>query len=264
MCVHGFPRVEASVKRLARRLGVDIRRYDPSATDVGRTVRLMADLRVNLVFDVGANAGQYAHELRRHGYQGAIVSIEPLLSAWTNPQMAAERDSLWHVPDRVAIGSASGSGRINQSRNSVSSSLLPMLDSHSSAAPDSVVIGTEQVEVRTLDEVAAPYVRADTRVFLKVDTQGFEHEVLKGARGLLPAVTAIQVELSLVPLYKGQILYRDLLARLESLGFQLWNLMPEFRDPGTGRLLQTDAVFARTGGASDPAWVKCPQSVNPL
>jgi hypothetical protein len=49
-----------------------------------------------------------------------------------------------------------------------------------------------------------PSLDSEDRVWLKVDTQGYEAEVFKGATDLLPRISALECELSLVPLYDGR------------------------------------------------------------
>ena len=54
--------------------------------------------------------------------------------------------------------------------------------------------------------------------------------VLDGARDMLPHIKGILVELSLVPLYGGQHLWRDVIDRLEAEGFTLWAFKPVMSD----------------------------------
>jgi len=82
-------------------------------------------------------------------------------------------------------------------------------------------------------------------VFLKIDVQGFEIEVLQGATTLLPRLCAIQLELSLVPLYQGAPVMTEVIRYLDERGFELFQLQPGFRDERDGRLLQADGYFVR-------------------
>jgi hypothetical protein len=93
--------------------------------------------------------------------------------------------------------------------------------------------------------LARQYLEADTVSFVKIDTQGYEGYVLDGMTGLLDNVRGIQLELSFVPLYEGQQLFDNLVARLHGLGFSIWGIWPGMCDPGSGRMLQVDAVFFR-------------------
>ena len=85
------------------------------------------------------------------------------------------------------------------------------------------------------------------RVLLKIDVQGYEAQVLEGAPRTLAACRAVVTEMSLVPLYKGQMLVREMWDALVSAGFEAWSLEPGFRDPRTGRMLQIDGLFVKAG-----------------
>jgi hypothetical protein len=128
----------------------------------------------------------------------------------------------------------------------VSSSILPMLDAHGIAAPQSRYEGSETVPLRTLDSAASQYVTPESRTFLKVDTQGYERQVLDGARTILSTVTGVSLEVSLIPLYSGQQLMPEIVEHMQKSGFGLWGVVPAFVVAQTGRTLQLDAVFFRT------------------
>jgi FkbM family methyltransferase len=242
-------------KRLARALGLEVRAIRPANSQTAQLKAMLASHAVNLVFDVGANVGQFGRELRWHvGYRGRIVSFEPMHAAHAGLTKAAARDPLWEVAARAAVGSNPGIITINVAQNSVSSSVLPMLESHVSAHPPSRYGGTETAPVVRLDELAPQYLRPDSVAFLKIDTQGYESEVLRGATDTLERVVGVQLELSLVPLYAGQQLMPELIEFMQRAGFELWAIAPAFADPQSGRMLQVDATFFRAGAsASRPA-----------
>ena len=236
------------VKATARKLGLDVRRFVPSSSPAAQLRAMLAWHRINLILDVGANVGQFGGELRRHvGYRGRIVSFEPMKSAHEALSRAAAGDSMWSVAPRAAIGAAAGSITMNVSANSVSSSVLPMLASHASAAPDSRYQSTEQVPLATLDSLAADYLRDDSIVFVKIDTQGYENEVLNGAPQTLARAVGVQLEMSLVALYEGQKLMPELVERVKAAGLELWGISPTFAEADSGRMLQVDATFFRPG-----------------
>jgi FkbM family methyltransferase len=211
-------------------------------------IQLVSSLRrfeVDLVLDVGANTGQFASEIRHCGYAGRIVSFEPLSQAHGELLQSCAKDHLWEAYPRCALGDHNGEVEINIACNSESSSILPMLDSHRTAAPESAYEGKENVPIKTLDAVAPQYLKDVRAPFLKIDTQGFEWQVLDGARETLPHIKGILVELSLVPLYEGQHLWREVTDRLEAEGFALWAFKPVFSDQASGRTLQVDGIFYR-------------------
>ena len=179
---------------------------------------LLQRLEVDCVLDVGANRGQFAHELRRIGYAGRIVSFEPIASEFEVLRSSFAADPLWHG-HAIALGAADDVMRITVPRLTVLSSLLDAQVSEPGAR-------IERVEVRRLDAMwpALQVGGACRRVFLKMDTQGFDLEVFKGAAGCLPQVCGLQSELSIQPLYKHMPHYLEALAAYEAAGFELHNL----------------------------------------
>ena len=237
--------LNAAVKRFLRRRGVMLDRYTCGTSPDLRLVTMLAANRVDLVLDVGANTGGYSASLREAGYRGRILSFEPLSSAHATLVAATEDDPAWSAAPRMAIGERDGNVTINIAGNSASSSLLPMTDRHKGAAPASAYVGTETVEVRRLDGVRHPFLDEAASPFLKIDTQGYESQVLAGAASMLPSLVGVQLEMSLRHLYEGQSLWQDVIAFLEAAGFQLWAVVPGFFDPATGRMLQCDGIFFR-------------------
>ena len=199
---------------------------------------------VETVLDVGANVGQYGAGLRASGYRGRIVSFEPLSDAYARLAKRCAHDPQW-TASREAVGAEPGELEINISANSYSSSLLPMTSAHTGAAPGSEYVGVEKVPVTTLADVLPAHDVDPARTWLKIDTQGYEAQVLDGAGGRLGEFAAVQLELSFVPLYAGQALFDELVARLTDAGLVLFGLEAGFSDPRTGRTLQCDGVFVR-------------------
>lgn len=208
-----------------------------------RLVRTLRSRDVGTVLDVGANVGQFATLLRKAGYTGRIVSVEPLSGAFAELSRRAGRDDQWSCV-HAAIGAETGTATINVSANSFSSSILPMTSNHLTAAPGSEVIGTEEVSMTSVAELVRESRAEPERTLLKVDTQGFEGQVLDSAGDLLQRLAGVQLELSFVELYAGQPLYDDLVERMRSAGLTLWSLETGFSDQ-SGRLLQVDGLFMR-------------------
>ena len=233
------------IKKTFRRLGFDLHRIAPGSNQSLQLVKALNRFDIDLVLDVGANIGQFATELRVFGFGGDIVSFEPLTSAHFVLSSAAMREDSWKVHPRCAIGDYDGESEINVSGNSVSSSLLPMLKAHSSAASDSAYTQSERVQVLKLDSIDSSYFKEARQIFLKIDTQGFESKVLDGAKKTIPNIKGIICELSIVPLYEGQYLWREMFRQIEDLGFTLWSIQPGFVDARDGRTLQIDAIFFR-------------------
>lgn len=209
--------------------------------------KILKNLDFSIVFDVGANEGQFARSLRYHGYTGRILSFEPTSKAHKELAFNAKFDSKWEVYTRVALGSENSVAYINIAGNSgLSSSLLPMKKAHTSAAPSSAFIGSEEVPVLALDDIYEAYIKNHDRILLKLDVQGYEEEVLRGAKSFIGRVQAIKIELSTASLYEGDKDFKYYIALLSGQGFELWDVETGFRDPTSGRLLQFDALFVKS------------------
>ncbi|MGE3915861.1 MAG: FkbM family methyltransferase [Hyphomicrobiaceae bacterium] len=231
--------------RLAlRRLGYDVVPADALTSRIDVRAHWIAALGIDLVVDVGANDGRFVRWMRDKGYAGRIVSFEPQASAFAECRRACAGDSRWRG-FQMALGERPGAMEIQVAGNSLSSSLLPMLQSHVEALPESAVVTTERVEVARLDATLAPMLDGASRLYAKIDTQGFELPVLRGATAVLGRIALLELELSLVPLYAGQELMPEVVAEVARLGFTPIWIEQGFSDPRAVRMLQVDGIFVR-------------------
>jgi FkbM family methyltransferase len=208
-------------------------------------------LGIDLVVDVGANEGQFVGWMRDRGYAGRIVSFEPQAAAFAACSALWGNDRRW-TGLRMALGESKGELALQIAGNSMSSSLLPMLDSHVNALPSSAIVSEEMVPVERIDAAIGPHLDGASQLYLKIDTQGFELPVLRGATGLLDKVAFLELELSLVPLYDGQALLPETVSAVQAMGFTPVWLEQGFSDEREGRMLQMDGLFVRDallGGA---------------
>ena len=231
-------------KQVFNRLGFKLSRYNAVHDPAAVRMRFFQRFDINVVLDVGANTGQYAIALRRDGYQGRIVSFEPLSSAFDLLAKRSREDHQWTTM-HTALGDTVEEREINISKNSYSSSLLGMHPNLAATAPEAQYIDKEKIRIDLLDNCYSQHCNAHDRVFLKIDTQGFTNHVLRGAKRSLDHIAGLQVELSLVSLYDGEPLIGEVISGLERLGFRLILLCPEFTDGVTGQQLQVDGVFFR-------------------
>lgn len=223
---------------------VRLRGTDGDRLALARRAALLAKNPVDLVLDVGANEGQYGATMRKLGYSGRIHSFEPMECAWLCLQEKLADDPCWKAT-QVALADRVGRATLHVAGNSVSSSLLGMLETHETSAPNSRFIRDEGVDLNTLDSVL-PQIRAGaSNIWLKLDVQGFESKVLAGAVKSLSAINFIQIELSLIELYRGQTTYLEMCRSLNDFGFHMIGVEPGFTDSTTGQLLQFDGIFRR-------------------
>jgi FkbM family methyltransferase len=240
-----FKPMKSMAKQIVSMLGYEVCRMTPSSSACAQIVSALKLVEADTVFDIGANAGQFASYIRNASYMGEIVSFEPLDSARISLAESVKRDRRWMLHERCAIGDYDGEVEINVAGNSVSSSVLSMHTSHAEAALGSAYVSSEKVPIKRLDGIASQYLNHNSKLFIKIDTQGFEWQVLDGAAETLRRAQGLICELSLIPLYDGQKLWRDVIDRLDQEGFMLWALQKGFTDPRTGQSLQMDGIFLR-------------------
>jgi FkbM family methyltransferase len=235
--------MRGAIRKVLHRLGVDVVRYDGRHFVARRRIEVIRSTRATLVVDVGAGSGQFVGWLRDAGYDGRIVSFEPVAEAFARVERRAGEDSSLAC-HRIALGEREGEAIINRAGNIWSSSLLPMTARQRDVAPESAYVAEESVRLARLD--ALEIVQPDDRVYLKIDVQGAEGAVLDGAAGVFDRVVAVELELSFVELYEGQELLTVLHERLRRAGFALvWLGEAVFRDPSSGEILAMDGIFVR-------------------
>lgn len=235
-----------SAKRLLRSFGVEAHGYIPGSSREAQLKAAMDHFRIGHVLDIGANEGQFGQELIDSGYCGTIVSVEPLVEAHAKLSVIAARHPQWAVHAPTAIGEERGEISFHVSANSVSSSALEVLDASVQAAPGSRQVERRVVPLTTIDTLLQQHHIPETGAMLKVDTQGFEWQVLDGAREALRRFELVLLELSLTKLYAGQRLWLDIVQRMADAGFGVWAFQPEFIDPATGQTLQVNGLFYRS------------------
>ncbi len=218
----------------------------PECSSEYRVVKLLLRSGIDVVLDVGANCGQYGATLRRLGYQGRIVSFEPVCDPLAILRRRAARDPLWTVFPH-ALGDERATVTINVAGNgAASSSVLPMMPRHAEACPESRYVKRQEAEQHRLDALWRQVTAPGDTVFLKLDVQGYEEAVLRGAGDRLHHCAGLQMEVSCVPLYKGGLLLGKALDLVQHrYGLTLMALVPGFTDPRTGQMLQCDAIFLR-------------------
>jgi FkbM family methyltransferase len=205
-------------------------------------------LQIDYVLDVGANRGQFRDFLRyRVGYDKWIISFEPIPDHADYLRQMSVGDPAWKI-ENYALGSQSGTAQFNVMKRSTFSSFLTPDHSHVSSLVDlNQVQSTIEVAVTRLDDVLPSLVRSDgrSRLYLKLDTQGFDLEVVKGSAKTLADVAALQTEASIVPIYAGMPDYITSIRTLEAHGFRLAGIFP-VSPPSALQLLEVDCHMVNT------------------
>jgi FkbM family methyltransferase len=214
--------------------------------DEQKIVQSMLHQGIDMVLDIGANKGQTRDALRKNGFIGDIVSIEPVPALHPLLQEKALKDLKWRVLEPFALGEKAGTCRINVSKAPDMSSLLAANDRLMTAYPKTQVLESVEIPMRTLDEVYESLQLQNRRVLIKIDTQGYEMAILKGGAEALRQAQGVRVEMSLLELYEGEALYTDIIALLAQYGYAPHILIDIGYSRALSRQLQLDGVFYKT------------------
>jgi FkbM family methyltransferase len=230
--------------QLNKRLKLDIVRISSQQTLMAHLLRVFQTYGIDTVLDVGANEGQFARLIRKWGYSGEIHSFEPVKSSYSKLSEHASRDRAWRVHN-FALGNKPGTAKINVLH---SSTLSSMLNINSFATrkwvDDTQFSHQEEVTVRTLDDFIADHDGiANKRIFLKLDTQGYDLEVFRGADRSLDQVCCLLSEVSLIPIYDGMPTYLEALSAYQSRGFSISGIYPLSKNEGDLSVIEMDCVL---------------------
>jgi FkbM family methyltransferase len=213
---------------------------------------VLRKLGINCVLDVGANRGQYARNIRQNGYTGRIVSFEPLPHLAAPLRTAAEDDPDWLVHE-CALGEENTTAEINVVRGSTMSSLLTPSDFGRDWTSKLCQQGTENIRLRRLDSILDEAVAGidQPRVYLKMDTQGYDLQTFRGAGDRIEEILAMQSEVSCLPIYDDMPRLPEQLAEYESAEFELAGMFPVSRHVKTLRVIEFDCVMVRADAFGD-------------
>jgi len=228
-----------SIARSMRELALSLKSASSSPFD--SLVNNIENYKINCVVDVGANVGQFGLDIRRHGYKGELVSFEPVAETFDALLRTIKNRQPWKAI-QLGLGSRESELTMNVSRNDgLSSSLLDMKNLHISNFPESEVISSQKVKISSLD-IQLNKLAIDPRsILLKIDVQGYEAEVLKGASESLTKIPLCYLEVSLQPLYEGEITLLPILNLLSISGHEVIDVYRGVQ-ASDGNLLQLDIL----------------------
>lgn len=214
-------------RRIAKVFGYELIKAKKNPSTNSHVINLINHYRIDLVIDVGANNGQFGRMIRNEGYKGEIHSFEPVNNTFEELSKSCINDSQWFAY-KIALSDSCGEEEVNVMESSDLSSFLTANDFGKSKYEKIKVSYTETVEVSTLDiflKTQIPNIK-ERRVFLKMDTQGYDIKVFKGAVASLSNIYCILSEISLISIYSGMPNYLDALKTYESSGFIVTGLYP--------------------------------------
>jgi len=229
---------------LTHKLGISLRRYTMfSSFDLQRQ-NLIKNNNIDTVIDGGANIGQYANGIRKAGFKGHIVSIEPSSGAFRFLEATSRNDPVWRCFNN-AIGDENHVVALNISQDSVSSSILNTSPALLEYAPCARTISREDVEMVRLDDIIQQLDFDPGPIMLKLDIQGMELRALAAASGLMAKSRLIELEASLVDFYDESPSFDEVKSYLERHGFRMVATQPNSIDEISARTLEMNLIFER-------------------
>ncbi len=226
-----------------------LKRFTPSTSEALRTATILNNLNIKFALDVGANTGQFAESLFDFKYEGTVISFEPVSSCYKTLLKRSKKYPNLIVPEKCAIGNIDKSIEINVTDDTVFSSILKIKDFHSQLKPKSRIIKKETVKMFRLDSIIDQYIdKNETSILLKIDTQGFEKEVLEGAEETLKRIKAIKIEIPLISIYdETQFTFYETIDFLKKNSFLPYSFNIEGVNLKTGRVHTIDGLFVKEG-----------------
>ncbi len=206
-------------------------------------VKSIYHFKINSVIDVGANKGQFALKLLENKFKGNIMSFEPLEEEHKILNEISLNKEKWKIARRCALGKKNIKKKFHVSTNRESSSLLKILPKHTSLRPDSKTKKIEIINVEKLDNFHNEITKLKKNLLLKIDTQGSEMDVLLGAEKVMKYIKYLFIEVSLIPLYKDQKLWLDIVSYLRNYKFDIWSIDQLLKNNITGQTYQVDIFF---------------------
>ena len=196
----------------------------------------------DFVVDIGANNGQWMSTVRSHGYNGEAICIEPLEKNYIKLEAGKSENT---IALNCAVGNKNGYAWMNIASNDGQSSSILELDLHHNlGAPHIKYISKEKVKIHKLSKILET--NRHKKIFVKIDTQGYEFEVLKSInKANFNDIYAFEIESNLVSTYKRSTLIEDLIRFLRNKGFQPLRIENGFGMPNFGQQLQVDILFVK-------------------
>lgn len=240
------------IKRAKRKLGrlrlVDVARLH-MVQEVQHLTRLFKYLDVGIVYDVGANQGQYAQMLRKEvGYKGVIVSVEPIPEMVAILNKKSKADPKWHI-EPIVVADVAGDRKFNIMQDRQCSSLSDPTLSETTVYREQTNI-VESISVRgvTLESLVSKWrkVYGEARnSFLKLDTQGYDLQILNAANSVRHSFVAFQSEISVKRLYESSCRIERVLEAYRSYGFDISALVPN-NSGNFPDLIEIDCIMIRS------------------
>lgn len=235
-----FSTMKKAIKKLFKYLGLDIRKSNSEP----ESFYFLEHLGTDVVIDIGANVGLFSEEIRMKLPNATIYAFEPLKECFNVLSEKFKLDKNFNAFN-IALGSHKGDASMHKNEYTPCSSILPITDIHKKEFPHAISESSEKVSVGTLDDVIGGADIAGKVILIKMDVQGYELEVLKGATQVLDKSKAVLAETCFTSLYDGQPLFQDIYKYLTERGFVYKGSIQQKLSKIDGMVIAQDSLFLK-------------------
>ena len=225
------------MKTKLRKRGVNLNRY--SLYDK----KWLKNLNIDTVIDIGANVGEFTfifHELFPSSQIHAFEPIPECFNKLNNKVSGLENV----ITYKIGLGSQTRVMNLNKSSHDPASSFRVMSEFHKENYPHSAQSEQINVKVQRLDDIL-DFTNAEKNIFIKMDVQGFEDEVIKGGLVTFSKAKVIIVECSYRKLYNKEPMFHGIYELLTSLGFEFMGCLKQSENKKDETYLQGDCIFVK-------------------
>ncbi len=237
--------VKSILHSLFKKTGYSIQPYYTLQENVNMgKYKWLEEYKIKTLLDVGANIGEFSTLMKQILPDLKIYCFEPLKDCFLQLQLIKEKYSNIKL-FKIGLGEINEEKIINHNEFAPSSSLLKATNKSINAFPYTSKSIEEKIKICTLDSLQDEII-FEKNILLKIDVQGYEKQVLLGAKTVLPKIAVIIIELSIEELYEGQPLFDEIYNFLKENSFRYVGNYDQMFDPRNGKVLQVDSIFINT------------------
>lgn len=231
-----MPIFNKKIKKIAHKLGLEIRRYQPEN-------HLWIDSnKIKTIIDIGANIGQFAKYIHKIIPDASIYSFEPIKKCYN--ELIKNSASMNLHAFNFGLGEENSEVLFNVSSHDESSSMLEMANLHKEIYSFSKDHIQERIKLRTLDSFINE-MELRKNILIKIDVQGYEDRVIRGGHEMFSKASIIITEINYQELYKKQTNFHEVYTLLSSLGFYFMGNLDQVSSPIDGKILYSNSLFMK-------------------
>ena len=226
------------LKRKLSSKGINIARYKLYDK------KWLHNLEISTVIDIGANIGEFTSIFNELFPSSVIYAFEPIPECFSKLSKRVGKFKNIKIYN-VGLGSQNGELKLNKSSHDPASSFRDMADLHKKNYPHSSNSVELNVPIVRLDDFLES-TSLDNNIFIKIDVQGFEDEVIKGGIKTFDRAKVIIIESSFQKLYENEPLFHGIYSLLQPLGFEFMGCLKQSEFNLDESFLQGDCIFIKS------------------